>query len=142
MIFSVLQVRGGSVYVSINDTAKHVTSAIATSNITEKKKRSNKYTVAVGTTHGHSKYIYQLYVNCVLLFYFVLIFCCLLFKVNNALKIFYVLLCRTTQIAREPIHHPHFMGYNFSISSKGSFICIIPLLQQSWSTGLNEKYLN
>ena len=39
----------------------------------------------------------------------------------------------------------------FSISSKGSFICIIPqtgyhipqpLLHQSWSTGWNEKYLN
>ena len=38
----------------------------------------------------------------------------------------------------------------FPISSKGSFICIIPqtgeyiqhpLLQKSWSTGWNEKYL-
>ena len=44
---------------------------------------------------------------------------------------------------------PH--GLLFPISSKGSFICTIPetgyhmprpLLQQSWSTGWNEKYFN
>ncbi|XP_041374055.1 GATA zinc finger domain-containing protein 14-like isoform X2 [Gigantopelta aegis] len=47
-------VRGGSVYVAVNDTAKNVTSAIITgTSIAEKKKRTNKYTVAVGTTHGH-----------------------------------------------------------------------------------------
>ena len=35
------------------------------------------------------------------------------------------------------------MGYFFSVSSKGSFICVIshsrPLLHQSWSTVWNEK---
>ena len=44
---------------------------------------------------------------------------------------------------------PH--GLLFLISSKGSFVCIIPqagyhipqpLLHQSWSTGWNEKQLN
>ena len=48
--------------------------------------------------------------------------------------------------ALPPLH-----GLLFSISSKGSFKCTIPqtekhipqpLLHQSWSIGLNEKYLN
>ncbi|XP_050418272.2 uncharacterized protein LOC126831682 isoform X3 [Patella vulgata] len=48
------EVRCGSVYVTSDDTAQQVTNNILSATcLAEKKKRGHKFTVAVGTTHGH-----------------------------------------------------------------------------------------
>ncbi|XP_035829502.1 homeobox protein 2-like [Aplysia californica] len=47
-------VRCGSVYVTPSDHAHKVTQAVLSApNVHEKKRRASKYTVAIGTTHGH-----------------------------------------------------------------------------------------
>ena len=79
-----------------------------------------------------------------------------MFLFNDTLNTFYLRLYgirhsqSTTEIERgNLLLPPH--GLLFPISSKGSFICIIPqtgqhiprpLLHRSWNTGWNEKYLN
>ncbi|XP_070188209.1 hornerin-like isoform X2 [Littorina saxatilis] len=48
------QVRCGSVYVTSEDSTQKVTQTVVTAtSVAEKKRRANKYTVAVGTSHGH-----------------------------------------------------------------------------------------
>ena len=75
---------------------------------------------------------------------------------NDALNTFYLRLYDVRHMVKDHSDRergnllpPHRLL--FSISSKGSFICIIPqtgyhiprpLLHQLWSTGWNEKYLN
>ncbi|XP_025107837.1 uncharacterized protein LOC112572385 isoform X2 [Pomacea canaliculata] len=48
------QVRCGSVYVSSEDSTQAVTQTVVTAtSVAEKKRRASKYTVAIGTSHGH-----------------------------------------------------------------------------------------
>ncbi|PVD38070.1 hypothetical protein C0Q70_00681, partial [Pomacea canaliculata] len=47
-------VRCGSVYVSSEDSTQAVTQTVVTAtSVAEKKRRASKYTVAIGTSHGH-----------------------------------------------------------------------------------------
>ena len=51
-----MQVRCGSVYVTAEDSAQKVTQTVVTAtSVAEKKRRASKYTVAVGTSHGHGQ---------------------------------------------------------------------------------------
>ncbi|ESO99857.1 hypothetical protein LOTGIDRAFT_173461 [Lottia gigantea] len=55
------KVRCGSVYVTSDDTALQVTNNILSATcLAEKKKRGHKFTVAIGTTHGHNPFSYFL----------------------------------------------------------------------------------
>lgn len=54
----VLQVRCGSVYVSSEDSTQAVTQTVVTAtSVAEKKRRASKYTVAIGTSHGHGEWL-------------------------------------------------------------------------------------